>query len=68
MKKNMGTVDRIVRAFVGLVLLSGILFLDPSIRWWGLIGLVPLATAISGWCPAYLPFGISTCKTGDNKA
>ena len=68
MKANMGSVDRIIRAFVGLVLLSGILFLDPGIRWWGLIGLVPLATAISGWRPAYLPSGISTCKTGDHIA
>ncbi|MBI2732770.1 MAG: DUF2892 domain-containing protein, partial [Aquabacterium sp.] len=24
---------------------------------------VPIATGLSGWCPAYLPFGISTCKT-----
>ena len=30
---------------------------------WGWIGIVPLATGLSGWCPAYLPFGLSTCKT-----
>jgi hypothetical protein len=29
---------------------------------WGWIGVVPLATGLSGWCPAYLPFGLSTCK------
>jgi hypothetical protein len=27
------------------------------------LGLIPLATAFMRWCPAYLPFGISTCKT-----
>jgi hypothetical protein len=68
MKTNMGSVDRVIRVFLGLILLSGILFLDPGIRWWGLIGLIPLTTAAIGWCPAYLPFGISTCKTGDSKA
>jgi hypothetical protein len=33
-------------------------------NWLGAIGLVPLATAFLRWCPAYLPFGISTCKRG----
>jgi hypothetical protein len=28
---------------------------------WAWIGVVPLATAALGWCPAYVPFGISTC-------
>jgi hypothetical protein len=27
---------------------------------WGYIGVVPLATGLIGWCPAYLPFGIKT--------
>jgi hypothetical protein len=30
--------------------------------WWGAIGLIPLFTGTTRWCPAYLPFGISTCK------
>ena len=33
-------------------------------NWWGAIGIIPLFTAAIGWCPAYLPFGISSCKTG----
>jgi hypothetical protein len=28
---------------------------------WAWIGVVPLLTAAVGWCPAYVPFGISTC-------
>lgn len=60
MKKNMGSIDRTIRIIVGLVIIAlGINFQS----WWGLIGLVPLLTAFIGWCPAYLPFGISTCKT-----
>jgi hypothetical protein len=31
--------------------------------WWGAVGAVPLVTAMLGWCPAYLPFGISSCKS-----
>ena len=34
---------------------------DRVIR--AIVGLVPLGTAIAGWCPAYLPFGINTCRT-----
>jgi hypothetical protein len=63
MEKNVGGIDRVVRIVVGLALLSLVFLLDGDSRWWGLIGLVPLATGTLGWCPAYLPFGIKTCKT-----
>ena len=63
MTRNMGTVDRAIRAALGLGLLSLLIILEGNARWFGLIGLVPLATAALGWCPAYLPFGISTCAT-----
>ena len=61
MPKNVGTVDRSVRIVVGLGVLS-LAFLGPHTPW-GYLGLVPLATGLIGWCPAYLPFGIKTCKT-----
>ena len=60
MNKNMGSTDRAVRVVVGLVLL--VLAATGTVGAWGYIGLVPLATAAIGWCPAYLPFGFSTCK------
>lgn len=60
MNTNMGQTDRILRAVVGAALLIWGL---SAGSWLGLIGLVPLATAALGWCPAYVPFGISTCKT-----
>ena len=63
MTRNMGTVDRAIRAVLGLGLLSLLFFLEGNARWFGLIGLVPLGTALVGWCPAYLPFGFSTCGT-----
>jgi hypothetical protein len=60
MTKNMGTADRVIRGILGLVLIS-LVFIGPKTAW-GWIGLVPLVTSLIGWCPAYLPFGIKTCK------
>jgi hypothetical protein len=61
MTKNMGMVDRAVRAVVGVALVA--LAATGTIGAWGWIGVVPLATAAIGWCPAYAPFGISTCPS-----
>ncbi len=60
MKKNVGDMDKKVRIILGAVIIILGLYFQS---WWGLIGLVPLATAFMGVCPAYMPFGISTCKT-----
>jgi hypothetical protein len=57
MKVNMGGVDRIVRGLAGVALIAWALLGGPV---WAWIGVAPLATAFIGWCPAYLPFGIST--------
>ena len=60
MKCNMGKADRIIRGIVGIgVIGAGVYFQN----WWGAIGIVPLGTALIGWCPAYYPFGMSSCKT-----
>jgi Protein of unknown function (DUF2892) len=61
MKANVGTVDRGLRIVVGLVLIG--LTLAGSIGTWGWIGLVPIATGLFRFCPAYLPFGWSSCST-----
>ncbi|WP_018231296.1 YgaP family membrane protein [Thioalkalivibrio thiocyanodenitrificans] len=58
--KNMGTVDRALRAIVGLVLIS-LVFVGPQTPW-GWIGIIPLATAVISWCPAYSLLGMRTCK------
>ncbi len=59
MTTNMGTFDRALRAIIGLILLS-LVFAGPRTLW-GLVGLVPLGTALVGWCPLYAPFGFTTC-------
>ena len=59
MKINVGKTDKIIRIIIGLVIgVAGILLKS----WWGLIGIIPLATGLIGWCPLYLPFGIKTTK------
>jgi len=60
MTKNVGGLDRILRILVGLALIAATaLGLLPV---WGYIGVVPLATGVVGWCPAYLLFGLKTCR------
>lgn len=56
---NVGNVDRALRIIVGLGLLS-LVFIGPKTMW-GLIGIVPIITGLTRRCPAYSPFGISTC-------
>lgn len=58
--KNVGTVDRAVRAVAGIGLIAWALMGGPV---WAWIGIVPLATAFMSWCPAYSLIGIKTCPT-----
>ncbi|MEW2914231.1 DUF2892 domain-containing protein [Leisingera sp. JC11] len=59
MPRNEGTLDRALRILLGLILLS-LVFIGPQTLW-GLIGLVPLATGLVGYCPLYQLIGLSTC-------
>lgn len=59
MKTNEGGIDRIVRIIAGLVLIG--LAYTGTVGMWGYIGVVPLATGLIGWCPAYTLLGMNTC-------
>ena len=61
MEINVGDTERMARILVGLLLI-GLALAFGGIWWLGLIGIVPVVTGITGWCPAYVPFGISTCN------
>lgn len=67
MAKNMGGVDRTIRAVVGGGLIYYAMSNLPGAQDWmvpaGMVGFVMLLTAVFGRCPAYMPFGINTCKT-----
>lgn len=59
MKTNVGGIDKILRIVAGLVLI-GLAIMGIGAPWtW--IGVVPLATALIGWCPVYPLLGINTC-------
>lgn len=65
MKTNMGSVDRIVRVVLALVV--ALLFFNGQITGaaaavLGILAVVFLATSAISFCPLYLPFGISTKK------
>jgi hypothetical protein len=60
MNANVGSVDRLVRIIVGLALIGATL--GGLIGPWGWLGVVPLLTGFVRFCPAYLPFGWSTCS------
>ena len=62
MKVNVGGLDKTLRIIAGLAVLSLVFILQGNARWWGLFGLMPLLTGITGFCPAYPMRGISTCK------
>jgi hypothetical protein len=62
MTSNVGGIDRTLRIVAGIALLSLFFVLEGNARYWGLIGIVPILTGTLRWCPAYLPFGISTCS------
>jgi len=68
MKANVGGADKILRIVAGLGLLSLILILEGNARWWGLVGLIPLATGLFNFCPLYALLGLNTCPVKDKAA
>ena len=57
MKKNLGTIDRTLRFIAGASLIGHAI---SSGHLWAWLGLIPLLTAIVGFCPAYCPLRLST--------
>lgn len=66
MKINVGGIDKVLRIAVGVVLIA-VAALGMAPWWIGVIGVVPLATGLLGWCPAYSLFGMSTCPAKDKE-
>ena len=61
MNANVGGIDKMLRIAAGLAILSLVVILEGSARWWGLVGLVPFLTGLFGVCPAHSLLGIRTC-------
>ena len=60
MSANVGSIDRIIRILAGLALIAWALMGGPV---WAWIGVVPLATGLFRFCPAYSLLGMNTCGT-----
>lgn len=58
MQKNVGGIDKIARIVVGIALIIWAIAGGPV---WAWIGILPLATGLLNWCPAYTLLGIKTC-------
>jgi len=71
MKKNMGAADRLIRIAVAVVIaalyfthrISGTLAIVL-----GIVAIAFVVTSLVGWCPSYLPLGLSTRKSGGDAA
>ncbi len=61
MAANVGGIDKIVRIVAGAGLIGATV--AGMLPVWGYIGIVPLATGLMGWCPAYSIFGMNSCAT-----
>lgn len=60
MWQNVGSADKVIRIIIGIVLLSMLFWVPGNANYWGLIGLLPLVTALVNWCPAYTLLGVRT--------
>ena len=63
MKCNVGWHDRAARIIIGLAIIAAIFVWEADVRWLALIGLIPILTAIGGWCPVYEVLGMTTDTT-----
>ncbi|MBP7628536.1 DUF2892 domain-containing protein [Zoogloea sp.] len=58
MKKNVGGIDKILRIGAGVALVAWAALGGPA---WAWIGVVPLATGLTGFCPVYPLLGMNSC-------
>jgi hypothetical protein len=61
--RNVGGFERILRLIAGAMILGLYGALDPPAKYLTLLGLIPLASAISGFCPLYALMGINRCRS-----
>ena len=67
MKKNVGSIDKVIRLVLAVGLFSLFFMLEGNARYWAIAGFVPLLTGLVNTCPIYTIFGLSSCplKTGE---
>jgi hypothetical protein len=68
MRVNMGRVDRIARFVLGVVILGLYGALAPPWKYVTLLGLIPLGTSLTGFCPLYAAIGWNRHRTPTGRA
>jgi hypothetical protein len=63
LRLNVGWHDRLIRILIGLAIIAGVWIWLVHDRWLALIGIIPILTAIGGWCPVYEVLGMTTDTT-----
>lgn len=63
MKANVGTPDRVFRIVLGIALLALFVLAEGTLKYVGLIGIIPLVTGLFRFCPLYAILGLNTCPT-----
>lgn len=63
MQNVCSTTERVVRVFIGLALFSLLFLLEGPAMYVGLLGLIPIATAIFKYCPISHMLHVNTCST-----
>ena len=68
MKNVCSTTERTVRVIIGLAILSLVYFLrdQGAVRYWGLVGLIPIATAVIKYCPISHVLGLNNCAVKEH--
>jgi Protein of unknown function (DUF2892) len=67
MKRNVGWHDRATRIVIGVAIIAAILLWQVDPRWLALIGVIPILTAIGGWCPVYEVLDLTTDNPAQRK-
>ncbi|MBK8016630.1 MAG: DUF2892 domain-containing protein [Betaproteobacteria bacterium] len=68
MKSNVGGIDRLLRIVVGIALLAMFFVAEGTLKYVGLIGIVPLLTGLFRFCPLYSIVGLNTCPASGRGA
>jgi len=64
LQANIGRIDAIIRYIVGIALLLVLVLTESPWRWLGLIGIIPIVTAATNFCPLWRVCGVNTREHG----
>lgn len=63
MTTNISRIERVARLIIAVMVLGLFGALDPPWKYFTLLGLIPLGTALTGYCPLYAMIGRRNSKS-----